>query len=120
MFLQEECCYYINESCLVEENINTLHRLQEDLRKKQNTEVLSLSWWHPMLTWLTPIIMPIIVPTNSYARNWTSGRQPNAASSLRPALSRGTSQLTCLPYFTSIQQEVERVVPSIYHQKVGM
>ncbi|KAL0619939.1 Endogenous retrovirus group FC1 Env polyprotein [Plecturocebus cupreus] len=58
---QEECCYYINESGLVEENINTLHRLQEDLRKKPNTGVLSLSWWHPMLTWLTPVITPIIV-----------------------------------------------------------
>ncbi|KAL0609761.1 Endogenous retrovirus group FC1 Env polyprotein [Plecturocebus cupreus] len=45
MFLQEECCYYINESGLVEENINTLHRLQEDLCKKQNTGVLSLSWF---------------------------------------------------------------------------
>ncbi|KAL0588626.1 Endogenous retrovirus group FC1 Env polyprotein [Plecturocebus cupreus] len=56
-----ECCYYINESGLVEENINTLHRLQEDLRKKQNTGVLSLRWWHPMLTWLTPVITPIIV-----------------------------------------------------------
>ncbi|KAL0616823.1 Endogenous retrovirus group FC1 Env polyprotein [Plecturocebus cupreus] len=87
MFLQEECCYYINESGLVEENINTLHHLQENLCKKQNTGVLSLSWWHPMLTWLTPIITPIIVPTNSYVRNWMSGRQPNAASSLRLALS---------------------------------
>ncbi|KAL0611203.1 Endogenous retrovirus group FC1 Env polyprotein [Plecturocebus cupreus] len=45
MFLQEECCYYINESGLVEENINTLHRLQEDLRKKPNTGVSSLSWF---------------------------------------------------------------------------
>ncbi|KAL0596192.1 Endogenous retrovirus group FC1 Env polyprotein [Plecturocebus cupreus] len=61
MFPQEECCYYINESGLVEKNINTLHRLQEDLRKKPNTGVLSLSWWHPMLTWLTPIITPVIV-----------------------------------------------------------
>ncbi|KAL0600498.1 provirus ancestral Env polyprotein [Plecturocebus cupreus] len=33
IFLQEECCYYTNESGLVEENINTLHCLQEDLRK---------------------------------------------------------------------------------------
>ncbi|KAL0610640.1 provirus ancestral Env polyprotein [Plecturocebus cupreus] len=45
MFLQEEYCYYINESGLVEENINTLHRLQEDLRKKQNTGASSLSWF---------------------------------------------------------------------------
>ncbi|KAL0606597.1 Endogenous retrovirus group FC1 Env polyprotein [Plecturocebus cupreus] len=42
---QEECCYYINESGLVEENINTLDHLQENLHKKQNTEVLSLSWF---------------------------------------------------------------------------
>ncbi|KAL0608555.1 Endogenous retrovirus group FC1 Env polyprotein [Plecturocebus cupreus] len=61
MFLQEECCYYINELGLVEENINTLHHLQEDLHKKPNTGVFSLSWWHPMLTWLTPVITPVIV-----------------------------------------------------------
>ncbi|KAL0595721.1 provirus ancestral Env polyprotein [Plecturocebus cupreus] len=35
---QEECCYYINESGLVEENINTLHHLQEDLRKSKIQE----------------------------------------------------------------------------------
>ncbi|KAL0627325.1 Endogenous retrovirus group FC1 Env polyprotein [Plecturocebus cupreus] len=87
LIAEKECCYSINESGLVEENINTLHRLQENLRKKPNTGVLSLSWWHPMLTWLTPVITPIIVPTNSYVRNWTSGPQPNAASSLRLALS---------------------------------
>ncbi|KAL0619938.1 Endogenous retrovirus group FC1 Env polyprotein [Plecturocebus cupreus] len=57
----EECCYYINESGLVKENINTLQRLQENLHKKPNTGVLSLSWWHPMLTWLTPIVTPVIV-----------------------------------------------------------
>ncbi|KAL0596423.1 Endogenous retrovirus group FC1 Env polyprotein, partial [Plecturocebus cupreus] len=119
MFLQEECCYYINESGLAEENINTLHRLQENLRKKQNTGVLSLSWWHPMLTWLTPIITPIIVPTNSYVRNWTSGRQPNAPSSLRPALSRGTSQLTCPPYFAPIQQEAARKSGALYLSSKG-
>ncbi|KAL0626359.1 Endogenous retrovirus group FC1 Env polyprotein, partial [Plecturocebus cupreus] len=119
MFLQEECCYYINESGLVEENINTLHRLQEDLGKKQNTGVLSLSWWHLMLTWLTPIITPVIVPTNSYARNWMSSRQPNAASPLCPALSQGTSQLTCLPYFAPIQQEVARKSGALYLSSKG-
>ncbi|KAL0624516.1 LOW QUALITY PROTEIN: provirus ancestral Env polyprotein [Plecturocebus cupreus] len=39
IFLQEECCYYIVALGLVEENINTLHSLQENLRKKQNTRV---------------------------------------------------------------------------------
>ncbi|KAL0600487.1 Endogenous retrovirus group FC1 Env polyprotein [Plecturocebus cupreus] len=119
MFLQEECGYYINESGLVEENINTLHCLQEDLCKKPNTGVWSLSWRHPMLTWLTPIITPVIVPTNSYVRNWTSGRQPNAASSLRPALSRGTSQLTCPHYFAPIQQEVVRKSGALYLSSKG-
>ncbi|KAL0594193.1 Endogenous retrovirus group FC1 Env polyprotein [Plecturocebus cupreus] len=114
MFLQEECCYYINESGLVEENINTLHRLQEDLRKKPNTGVLSLSCWHSMLTWLTPIVTPVIVPTNSYAINLTSGHQPNAASSLHLVLGRGTSQLICPPHFAPIQQEVVRKSGALY------
>ncbi|KAL0596198.1 LOW QUALITY PROTEIN: Endogenous retrovirus group FC1 Env polyprotein [Plecturocebus cupreus] len=83
MFLQEECCYYINESGLVEENINTLHR-----RPLQKAKYRSfISKLVASYAWLTPVITPIIVPTNSYARNWMSGRQPNAASSLRPALS---------------------------------
>ncbi|XP_012294127.2 protein FAM169B isoform X2 [Aotus nancymaae] len=87
MFLQEKCCCYINKLGLVEKNINTLHRLQEDLRKKQNAGVLSLNWWHPMLTRLTPHhhsyhcnLFAITngpfssqVLTSSYARNWTSG-----------------------------------------------
>ncbi|XP_064231125.1 endogenous retrovirus group FC1 Env polyprotein isoform X1 [Aotus nancymaae] len=57
LFLQEQCCYYINETGLVEENVNALYRLQEDLRKKQNTSVSPPNWWQsPILTWLTPII----------------------------------------------------------------
>ncbi|KAL0619965.1 provirus ancestral Env polyprotein [Plecturocebus cupreus] len=31
LFLQEQCCYYINETGLVEENVDALYRLQEDL-----------------------------------------------------------------------------------------
>ncbi|KAL0625737.1 Endogenous retrovirus group FC1 Env polyprotein, partial [Plecturocebus cupreus] len=110
MFLQEECCYYINESGLVEENTNTLHHLQEDLRKKQNTGVLSLSWWHPMLTWLTPVITPIIVICSyklvcEKLDEWTSTKcffipssgsqlrhQPTDLSSLLCPYSAGSSQ----------------------------
>ncbi|KAL0593527.1 Endogenous retrovirus group FC1 Env polyprotein [Plecturocebus cupreus] len=60
------------------------------------------------------------VPTNLYVRNWTSARQPNAASSLHPVLSQGTSQLTFPPYFALIQQEVVRKSGALYHQKVKM
>ncbi|XP_066122610.1 endogenous retrovirus group FC1 Env polyprotein [Saccopteryx bilineata] len=35
LFLQEQCCYYINESGLVEENINSLRKLQERIRSGQ-------------------------------------------------------------------------------------
>ncbi|KAK1347037.1 hypothetical protein QTO34_000899 [Cnephaeus nilssonii] len=31
MFLQEECCYYINESGVVEQNVQTLTKLSEEL-----------------------------------------------------------------------------------------
>ena len=33
IFLQEECCYYINESGVVEQNIKKLQELQKDLHK---------------------------------------------------------------------------------------
>ncbi|KAL0606296.1 hypothetical protein AAY473_022895 [Plecturocebus cupreus] len=59
------------------------------------------------------------VPTNSYVRNWTSSHQPNPPSSLRPALSRGTSQLTCPPYFAPIQQEVARKSGTLYLSSKG-
>ncbi|KAL0624490.1 hypothetical protein AAY473_003539, partial [Plecturocebus cupreus] len=72
-----------------------------------------------MLTWLTPVITPIIVPTNSYVRNWTSSCQPNASSSLHLALSQGTSQLTCPPYFAPIQQEVARKSGALYLSSKG-
>ncbi|XP_035128959.1 endogenous retrovirus group FC1 Env polyprotein-like [Callithrix jacchus] len=59
---QGQCCYYINETGLVEENVSTLYHLQEDLHKKQNVSVSPLNWWQsPKLTWLTPIITPIII-----------------------------------------------------------
>ncbi|XP_035152540.2 endogenous retrovirus group FC1 Env polyprotein-like [Callithrix jacchus] len=62
LFRQEQCCYYITETGLVEENVNTLYCLQEDLCKKQNASVSPLNWWQsPMLTCLTPIITPINV-----------------------------------------------------------
>ncbi|KAL0610406.1 Endogenous retrovirus group FC1 Env polyprotein [Plecturocebus cupreus] len=61
LFLQEQCCYYINETGLVEENVNTLYQLQENLRRMQNTPGSSSHWWQsPILTWLTPVITPLM------------------------------------------------------------
>ena len=37
LFLQEECCYYINETGLIEDNVNALHRLREELQRKHPT-----------------------------------------------------------------------------------
>ncbi|KAF6323414.1 hypothetical protein mRhiFer1_008391 [Rhinolophus ferrumequinum] len=37
LFLREECCYYINESGLVEENVQTLNKLQEELRSRRGS-----------------------------------------------------------------------------------
>ncbi|KAL0624087.1 Endogenous retrovirus group FC1 Env polyprotein [Plecturocebus cupreus] len=108
LFLQEQCCYYINETGLVEENVDTLYRLQEDLRKKQNASVLPLNWWQsPMLTWLTPIITPIIVFTGPHKENFQSGRKPDATSPVCLTPNRGTS-LTLPPHPAPIQQEVAR------------
>lgn len=36
MFLQEECCYYINESGVVEQNVQTLTKLSEELRARHS------------------------------------------------------------------------------------
>ncbi|KAL0619370.1 LOW QUALITY PROTEIN: Endogenous retrovirus group FC1 Env polyprotein [Plecturocebus cupreus] len=110
LLAQQQCCYYINETDLVEENVNTLYCLQEDLRKKQNASVSPLNWWQsPMLTWLTPIITPIIVVfTGPHKGNFQGGRKPDATSPLRPTPNRGTSQLTLPPHSTPTQQEVTR------------
>lgn len=35
LFLREECCYYINESGMVETQINKLHKLSLELHKQQ-------------------------------------------------------------------------------------
>ncbi|KAL0623087.1 hypothetical protein AAY473_006676 [Plecturocebus cupreus] len=95
-------------------SVTSAAQLEDKLRVAIEASAASLASLQRQITSLAQ------VPTNSYARNWMSGRQPNAASSLRPALSRGTSQLTCPPYFAPIQQEVARKSGALYHQKVGM
>ena len=63
LFLQEECCYYINETGLIEDNVNALHRLREELQRKHQQSTSPIpDWWRSTLyTWLTPILGPLIL-----------------------------------------------------------
>ena len=35
LFLKEECCYYVNESGLIELQLHKLHKLSEDLQRQK-------------------------------------------------------------------------------------
>ncbi|XP_030710347.2 endogenous retrovirus group FC1 Env polyprotein [Globicephala melas] len=63
LFLQEECCYYINETGLVEDNVKALHRLRKELQRKHQQSASPIpDWWRSTLyTWLTPILGPLIL-----------------------------------------------------------
>jgi hypothetical protein len=59
LFLQEECCYYINESSLVEQNINTLSHLSKDIQLCRTNNSSALDWTQsPLLSWLLPFLAP--------------------------------------------------------------
>ncbi|KAL0595722.1 hypothetical protein AAY473_035915 [Plecturocebus cupreus] len=72
-------------------SVTSAAQLEDKLRVAIEASAASLASLQRQITSLAQ------VPTNSYARNWMSGHQPNAASSLHLALSRGTSQLSCPP-----------------------
>ncbi|TEA36873.1 hypothetical protein DBR06_SOUSAS32310002, partial [Sousa chinensis] len=59
----EECCYHINETGLVEDNVNALHRLREELQRKHQQSASPIpDWWRSTLyTWLTPTLGPSIL-----------------------------------------------------------
>jgi hypothetical protein len=62
LFLQEECCYYINESGLVEQNINTLSHLSKEIQPRRTKNSSVLDWTQsPLLSWLLPFLVPLIV-----------------------------------------------------------
>lgn len=58
MFLQEECCYYINESGVVEQNVQTLTKLNEELRARHSQDNSPFGW---LPTWILPLIEPLIL-----------------------------------------------------------
>lgn len=61
VFLWEECCYYINESGIVETDITKLTDLASSLHSASNSNPFSSILTNPLLTWLWPIAGPIII-----------------------------------------------------------
>jgi hypothetical protein len=45
-FLREECCYYINESGLVETRVQSLHKLSDEIRRYNITLTDTPGWWN--------------------------------------------------------------------------
>jgi hypothetical protein len=61
-FLWEECCYYINESGLVETHVQSLHKLSNKVRH-YNTALTDTPgcWNSPLFNILTPLIGPLVI-----------------------------------------------------------
>ncbi|XP_020009054.2 endogenous retrovirus group FC1 Env polyprotein-like [Castor canadensis] len=62
LFLWEECCYYINESGLVETCVQSLHRLSNEMCHYNAASTGTPGWWNPTLfNILTPLIGPLVI-----------------------------------------------------------
>jgi hypothetical protein len=55
-FLREECCYYVNESGIVEQNVKSLTDLAEDLLRRPSKNTLTDLLSSPLVTWLLPFL----------------------------------------------------------------
>ena len=60
LFLQEECCFYVNESGIVETGIQQLHKLKLELQRKQFSATDDNWWKSSMYTLLMPLLGPLI------------------------------------------------------------
>ncbi|XP_015423250.1 PREDICTED: endogenous retrovirus group FC1 Env polyprotein-like [Myotis davidii] len=62
IFLQEECCYYVNESGVVEQNVQTLTKLSEEPHARHSQDNSPFGWFQsPLATWVLPMIGPLIL-----------------------------------------------------------
>lgn len=60
MLLKEECCFYVNDSGVVETNVKNLLKLKKELSllSQNPTET---SWYSsPVITWLLPLLGPLL------------------------------------------------------------
>jgi hypothetical protein len=61
-FLWEECCYYINESGLVETCVQSLHKLSDEMHHYNTASNDTPGWWNsPLFNILTPLIGPLVI-----------------------------------------------------------
>jgi hypothetical protein len=60
-FLREECCYYVNESGIVKQNVKKLTDLAEDLLKRPTKDTLTDLLSSPLITWLLPFLGPLLM-----------------------------------------------------------
>jgi hypothetical protein len=61
-FLREECCYYINESGLVETCVQSLHELSDEICRYNIALTDPPGCWNsPLFDILTPLIGPLII-----------------------------------------------------------
>uniref|UniRef100_A0A8I3W6K1 Uncharacterized protein n=1 Tax=Callithrix jacchus TaxID=9483 RepID=A0A8I3W6K1_CALJA len=61
IFLQEECCYYINESGTVETRIEKLQKIKTELQSHQFTTEATTWWSSSMYSLLSPLVAPLII-----------------------------------------------------------
>jgi hypothetical protein len=60
LFLQEECCFYVKESGIVETRIQQLYKLMLELQRKQFSAAADNWWKSSMYTLLMPLLGPLI------------------------------------------------------------
>lgn len=60
LFLGEECCFYVNESGLVETQVNKLHKLSIELQRQKFSST-ACDWWRSStFSLLMPFVGPLI------------------------------------------------------------
>jgi hypothetical protein len=60
--LREECCYYINESGVVETRVKSLHKLSDEMCRYNTASTDTPDWWNSTLfNILTPLIGPLVI-----------------------------------------------------------
>ena len=60
LFLKEDCCFYINESGLVETRVQQLHKLSLELQKQKFNSAADSWWSSSMYSLLMPLAGPLL------------------------------------------------------------
>nr|XP_055219183.1 endogenous retrovirus group FC1 Env polyprotein-like [Gorilla gorilla gorilla] len=60
MFLKEDCCFYINESGLVEDRVQQLRNLSTEVRTRQFASAADQWWNSSMFSLLAPFLGPLL------------------------------------------------------------